>query len=132
MPDFERTVIVNTEPEDAFRFLADPTNLPRYVATMSFARPEQGDRLRVAAEVQGRHEEGGARFTADPVRRHIKWGAEGQTGYWGRIEVAERNGGSSVHIRVHVEHEHDEREIDRTMDETVSNIERLLGGGQVH
>lgn len=128
MPDFERTARVNAEPEDAFRFLADPANLPTYVATMSFAQPQQGDRVHVAAEVQGRHEEGDARFTSDTARRRIEWGAGGQSGYEGSIEVSGTDGGSSVHIRLHVEHERDEPEINRAMDETVSNIERLLGG----
>jgi len=128
VPDYERTATVTTAPEDAFRFLADPGNLPKYVATMSAARPEQGHRLHVAAEVQGRHEEGDARFNTDASQRRIEWGAGGRSGYEGSIEVSGTNGGSSVHIRIHVELEHDEREINRAMDEAVSNIERLLGG----
>lgn len=126
MPDFERTATVTAAPEDAFQFLADPSNLPKYVATMSLAKPEEGHRLHVAAEVQGRHEEGDARFTADAAQRRIEWGAGGQSRYAGSIAVSEANGGSSVHIRIHVEHEQDEGEINRAMDETVSNIERLL------
>ena len=127
MLEYERTAKVNAGPEDAFRFLADPKNLPKYVASMSLARPEQGDHLRVAAEVQGRHEEGDAHFVADSDRRRMEWGAEGQSGYRGSIDVSGSDGGSAVHIRLHVEHAHDEREINRALDETVSNIERLLG-----
>jgi uncharacterized protein YndB with AHSA1/START domain len=129
MPNFERTVTVSASPEEAFQFLAEPRNLPRYVATMSAARPEQGERLHVAADVQGRHEEGDARFSADPHQRRISWASGGASSYEGSIDVSAADGGSSVHIRLHVEHERDVAEINRTMDETVANIERLLGSG---
>ncbi len=69
MVDYERTVSVDAAPEDAFRFLTDSSNLPRYVATMVSAGPREGDRLRVAAEVAGRHEEGEARVRVDEARR---------------------------------------------------------------
>lgn len=127
MPEYERSAQVTADPDDTFRFLADPANLPRYVASMSLARPEQGDQLRVAAEVQGRHEEGDAHFSADSTQRRIAWGAEGSSGYRGSIDVTEADGGSAVLIRLHIEHAHDESEINRVLDETVSNIERLLG-----
>src|SRR5437588_11611288 len=48
MRDFERTATVAANPDDAFRFLAEPSNLPRYVATMSAARAEGSERLHVA------------------------------------------------------------------------------------
>jgi uncharacterized protein YndB with AHSA1/START domain len=129
MAEFERTVTVATAPDNAFRFLADPRNLPRYVARMTVAQPEGGNTLRVAAEVEGRHEEGDARFRSDPAARRIEWGAGNSTGYRGWLQVAESGDGASVTIHLHVEREEDEAEIDRVLDETVSNIERLLAPG---
>jgi len=127
MRDFERTATVAANPDDAFRFLAEPSNLPRYVATMSAARAEGSERLHVAAEVQGRHEEGDAGFRTDPSARRVEWGAEGSDGYGGWLQVAETAGGASVTLHLHVQHGEDEATINRTLDETVSNIERLLG-----
>jgi uncharacterized protein YndB with AHSA1/START domain len=127
MPDFERTATVAVSPEEAFRFLADPANLPRYVATMTAAQPEDGGRLHVAAEVQGRHEEGEARFRSDPAQRRIEWGAEAGSGYGGWLQVSPSDGGSSVTIHLHVVHDQDRSEIDRVLDETAATIERLLG-----
>jgi hypothetical protein len=129
MPDFERSATVAAGPEDAFRFLADPGNLPRYIARMVLAEPGEGERLRVAAEVEGRHEEGDARFWTDPSRRRVEWGAEEGSGYRGWLQVSEASEGAAVTIHLHVEHGDDEAEINRVLDETVMNVERLLGTG---
>ncbi len=129
MPDFERSTIVAATPDDAFRFLADTNNLPRYIASMVLAEPTQGEQLRVAAEVQGRHEEGDARFRVDSSRLYMEWSGQGEGGYHGWLQVSESGQGASVSIHVHAERDQDESEIIRAMEETASNIERLLGPG---
>lgn len=128
MPEFERTVTVPASPDNAFQYLGDPRNLTAYVAEMVLARPEGGDRMRVAAEVQGRHEEGEAHFRADASERRLEWGGQDASSYQGWLQVSDANAGSTVTIHLHVAHEHDEAEINRALDETVTNIERLLGG----
>ena len=127
MTDFERTATVASTPDDAFRFLSDPGNLPRYVAMMSAAQPEGRDRLHVAADVQGRHEEGDARFRTDASARRVEWGGEGADGYGGWLQVVAAPAGSRITLHLHVQHDQDEAEINRTLDETVANIQRLLG-----
>lgn len=129
MPDFERTTTVSVSPDEAFGFLAEPRNLPQYIATMVLAQPEAGERLRVAAEVEGRHEEGDARFRSDAAQRRMEWGAEGASGYRGWLQVSNADGGSSVTIHLHLAHDEDESEINRVLDETVRNIDQLLGAG---
>ena len=126
MPDFERTATLNAAPEDAYRYLADPSNLPRYIATMRVAQPEGAERLHVAADVQGRHEEGDARFHSDPEARRMEWSAPDRGGYSGSLQISASGGSSTVTIQLHVEHDHDRAEIDRVLDETVDNIRRLL------
>ncbi len=96
---------------------------------MVLAEPEEGERLRVAAEVEGRHEEGDARFRADPSQRRLEWGAADGSGYRGWLQVSEASEGAAVTIHLHLEHDDDEAEINRVLDETVKNIERLLGKG---
>lgn len=127
MPDFQRSTTVNVDPERAFMFLADPANLPRYVAEMVLAQPEDGERLRVAAHVEGRHEEGDARFHTDPFRRYMEWSGEPSSSYRGSLQVSESGTGSSVTIRLHDERDENALEINRVLDETMKNIERLLG-----
>lgn len=128
MPDYTRTVTVAAAPDAVFGVLADPRNLPRYVATMVDAEPEQGSRVHVAADVQGRHEEGDADFRTDAAARRMEWSGAGQSGYRGRLEVAAAGDGSTVTIALHVVHDADGGEIDRVLDETVANIERLVDG----
>jgi hypothetical protein len=129
MADYERSVTVAAVPDAAFQFLAEPTNLPRYVATMVEAERRHGDELRVAADVQGRHEQGEAHLHADPSARRMQWDAPGENDYRGRLEVRPSSEGSTVTIQIHVAGDADANEINRVLDETAANIERLLSAG---
>ena len=129
MADYERSVTVAAAPDTAFEFLAEPTNLPRYVATMVEADPRQGEELRVAADVQGRHEQGEAHFHADSSARRMEWSAAGENDYSGRLEVRPSSEGSTVTIQIHVAGDADATEINRVLDDTAANIERLLAVG---
>jgi hypothetical protein len=126
MAEYERTVTVAADPDAAFAFLADPRNLPRYVATMVSAEAEESERVHVAAEVQGRHEEGDARLHVDRALRRMEWSGRHEGDYNGSLEVAAAGLGSSVTVHIHVAHEHDAAEVERTLDETAANIARLL------
>jgi hypothetical protein len=126
MADFERSVSVAADAGAAFSSLSDVRNLPRYVATMVTAKRGQGDELHVAADVQGRHEEGEARFHVDQAGRRLDWGGGGDSHYRGWLQVLEAAEGSSVTVHIHTEHEQDPAEVDRALDETMLNIQRLL------
>ena len=97
---------------------------------MSTATPREGDTVHVAADVQGRHEEGDAHVHADRDRRRLEWGGEGEGGYRGWLEVVEATGGSSVTVQIHTEHDRpeDEAVINRGFDETMERIKELLDG----
>src|SRR5947209_18641547 len=60
MADYERMVEVAAPADRAFACLADPANMPKYVAMMTAADSRGGETVHVAAEVQGRHEGGDA------------------------------------------------------------------------
>ena len=126
MADYTRTVTVAAAPDAAFDALTDPANLPRYVATMVTAEPEQGEEMHVAAEVEGRREEGEAHVHVDRDARRMEWSASGASDYRGRLDVAPDGAGSIVTIAIHVVHDADEGEIERALDETARNIEALL------
>jgi hypothetical protein len=126
MAEFERSTTVAAPADDAFRYLADAANLPSYIATMVMAEPASLDRLRVAADVEGRHEEGEASFRADAGSRRLEWSGDPQSAYRGWLEVSETEGGSSVTVHLHTEREEDAAEVDRALDETVRNIKTRL------
>lgn len=131
MADYERTVELAAPADRAFECLADPANMPKYVAMMTAADPKGGDTVRVSAEVQGRHEEGNARVQADPARRRLQWDGEGDGGYRGWLEVAETEDGSAVTIHIHAEHDsgEDQALINRGFDETMARMKQLVEQG---
>jgi uncharacterized protein YndB with AHSA1/START domain len=130
MADYERTVGLSAPADEAFACLADPANMPRYVAMMTTATPKGGDTVHVAADVQGRHEEGDAHVQADARRRRLEWGGEGEGAYRGWLEVVDADGGSSVTVQIHTEHDgpDDEGLINRAFDETMERIKELVEG----
>lgn len=129
MPEFERSETIDASPVETYRFVSDPRNLPKYVATMVMAQPQSKDMLRVAAEVSGRHEEGDARFKGDEHRRRIEWGGTAN-GYSGWLQVdPDRDGGRArvtIHLTTATEDERDE--IERALDETLNRIKGELRG----
>jgi hypothetical protein len=119
---------VNAGPDEAFITLANVDNLPRYVATMTRADETGNQTLHVAADVEGRHEEGNAAFRPDPARHRIEWGGEDGSRYNGWMQIAPDGSGSSVTIHLHVPHTGEDAEINRVLDQTVNNIQRLFTG----
>ena len=130
MADYVRTIGLDAPADRAFECLADPANMPKYVAMMTAATPRGGDTVHVAAEVEGRHEEGDARVQADPQRRRLEWGGAGEGGYRGWLEVVEAAGGCSVTVNIHAERDStdDEAVINRGFDETMERIKQLVEG----
>ena len=136
MAAYERTVTVGVDADSAFRFLSDPANLPRYVATMVQAEPAGSGRMHVAADVEGRHEESDARFHTDAASRRMEWSGREERGYRGWLEVhdggrgegSEGGRGAGATVTVHLDAQHDDEaaEIDRALDETAANVKQLL------
>jgi carbon monoxide dehydrogenase subunit G len=124
--DYTRAITVAADPDVAFEALANPKNLPRYVSTMVEADVQRGDEVHVAADVQGRHEEGDAHLRTDPGNRRMEWSGAGASDYKGWLEVTPSDEGSTVTIQIHVVHDADESEINQALDETAVNIEGLL------
>jgi uncharacterized membrane protein len=128
MPEFERSETIDASPAHTYEFLADIHNLPKYVATMVMARPESANRLHVAAEVAGRHEEGDARFKSDSSRRRLEWGgtAGGYSG-WLQVVPAGDDHRSTVTIHLTTSTDDESDEVQQALVETLHNIKRELG-----
>jgi Polyketide cyclase / dehydrase and lipid transport len=127
MAEYERSTTVQATPSATYGYLSDPQHLPDYVATMTQARATGQDHLRVAAEVQGRHEEGEAMFRADPSSRRLEWGREGHD-YHGWLTVTDGGSDDTAKVTIHL-HTHDDSdgaEVERALDETMSKIENAV------
>jgi uncharacterized protein YndB with AHSA1/START domain len=124
MAEYKRSATVHATPATTYEYLSDPRHLPDYVARMTQARPTAEDHIQVAADVQGRHEEGEAIFRADPSMRRLDWGREGHDYRgWLTVEEGDDAGSSTVTIHLQTHDEADAAEVERALDETMAKIE---------
>ena len=129
MPEYTRSESVSSSPGVAFEYLANPGNLPQYVATMVMAHPAAEGKLRVAADVQGRHEEGEGSFRTDAAAGRVEWGSADNPGYTGSLVVTGSDNSCTVTITIRTDREGEKgepEEIERALAETTANIKRLL------
>ena len=127
MADYERSATVHATAAETYEYLSDPLHLPEYVATMTQAQPTGGGHVHVAADVQGRHEEGEAIFRADPTMRRLEWGREGHDYHgWLIVEEGDNLSSSTVTIHLQTHDDADAVEVDRALDETMVKIENAV------
>ena len=129
MADFERTITVGVGADAAFAFLSDPRRVPEYVTAVRFeeaiAVDGDPDAELDLAEVRP---VGEARFLADAGARRVEWGM-GDRDYGGSATVSVGTPSTSqVTLRLHVRDDADSTEIERMLDQTVRNLQRLLSG----
>ncbi len=128
MAEYERSETVQASGANVYAYVADPANLPAYISTMVRADAVSGGQLHVAAEVEGRHEEGDARFRADSAARRIEWGGSGTSDYHGWLQVADAEPGSStVTIHLSTTSPDDADQVEQALAETLANIGRVVG-----
>jgi len=128
MAEYERSKTVPASGATVYAYVADPANLPAYISTMVRADAVSGGHLHVAAEVEGRHEEGDARFRAGSAARRIEWGGSGTSDYHGWLQVADAEPGSStVTIHLSTTSPDDADQVEQALAETLANIGRVVG-----
>ncbi len=111
MREYEQTQTIDTSADEAFAWLSEVSNLPRYlppVVDVSIEGPSAEDnpgrRVRATLEYPG---EGGGTFDAegylavDEGRRRMEWGAEVERDYSGWLEVDDGADGESQ-VTVHL------------------------------
>src|SRR5215472_8466977 len=80
--------------------VADPARLADWVPTMRMAQPSGKEEVHVEGESHGHRYSLDSPLRIDESDRRLYWGAEGDDGYRGSLEVAERPSGSEVHLQV--------------------------------
>ena len=113
---------VAASPDDVFGYVANPSHLPEYIPYLTKAIPEGAD-LHVAADIEGRHEEGSAMFRPDAANRRIEWGGERTVPYRGWLQVQASGGGSSVTIHLTVPDDRDKDMIEASIADALANIQ---------
>jgi ribosome-associated toxin RatA of RatAB toxin-antitoxin module len=100
MPEYERSLQVQADPDVIFEFVSDVRNLPRYLPTTQHAEPQGPDRVHVEGEAHHHHFDADGFLRTDRARHRLEWGAD--EGYYsGWLQIRPREGGSevTVHLR---------------------------------
>ena len=129
LPEFEKHLTVMTGADAAFDYLSDPVRLPEYVPALRLedSIAVEGE-LDVDADIAGRGGAPDAGFDADRATRTITWGRPGSD-YGGSIVVTEgttNTAGVTIHLRTR--DDADNEEVARIVEQTVSNMRRVLSG----
>lgn len=143
MAEYERTLHVSADPDRVFAFVADVSNLPKYLPVMDSARAEDDGPVVVEERAAGRDETARGHIMADAQTRRMEWGADADRHYQGWLQVTTADAGASdagkeadvtVHLsfsprpQVHgglANGDADEKgTIERQMDQTLQKIKR--------
>jgi uncharacterized protein YndB with AHSA1/START domain len=80
--------------------VADPARLADWVPTMRRAQPSGKEEVHVEGESHGHPYSLDSELRIDQGDRRLDWGAKGDYGYRGSLQVAERPSGSEAHLHV--------------------------------
>jgi uncharacterized membrane protein len=113
---------VDLPAQELFDYLRDVRHLPEYLPQMTELEPEGGDRVHVAATVDGHQVESEAWLRVDEAAHTLRWGAAGPDDYHGELTVTETQPGScSVRIELHTERA-DDAAVQHGLEETVAML----------
>ena len=126
MTEHRRSTDVQADPAALFAYLSDVANLPRYFERMTSARPGEGDRIDVTAQLDGGREvEGEAWLRVDDQRQRIEWGSPGPNDYHGWLEVSGTTGAAHLEVGLNTTRVAN-GEVDAGIDDTLATIKRLV------
>lgn len=132
MGDYERIERVDSPPERVFDYLSDPTNIPRYVPSVTHveAVPPRGIRL------SGRDTAGAAVVVsgwlyADSDGRHIDFATELPVSCRGRIDIAAEGAGTEISVRVQAD-EPDPEGLIHQVAAALDNVQTVLTARRGH
>ena len=128
MAEYEKSQTVRGRATDIYEYLADPTHLTDYVATMVKAQVVSSEHLHVAADISRGHEEGEAMFRANAAARRLEWGGMEGHPYHGWLDVGEgaSAGESVVTIHLSTGDVEDRAEIEQAITDTLHNISTMM------
>ena len=97
--DFESSLQMKASPEQVFDFIADISNLPKYLPTTKAAQSQGPERVRVQGEANGHPYNGDGYLRPNRDALRLEWGAdEGYYSGWMQIERAGDGSKVTVHI----------------------------------
>jgi len=102
MGDYTGRIDIHRPAEEAFAFLADIGNMPRYLPSVRQARAEGGDRIVLDGEAEGRAWQAEGWMDVDPERQQMRWGSDALVYYKGELQVTGQGDRCQVELRLHL------------------------------
>lgn len=110
---YEDSTTISASPQEVFAFVSDVSHLPDYLPPIEDAgeRPlaegtetdpdvQDATGVHLVGEVQGQHFENDGWFLADESARTLRWGAQTERTYSGRLEVTEDGDGARLMVHL--------------------------------
>jgi len=132
MGDYECSAKVRASADALFNYLADISNLPRYIHQTTSANASGEHEIHVTANVEGHLIDEVAEFRVDRAARKLLWRAEGSKGHHGELSVSGHGNQSNVVLRLQITSLGAEaRQIEEGIRQTLSNLARQFEEGAV-
>jgi ribosome-associated toxin RatA of RatAB toxin-antitoxin module len=149
MQDYEQSKAIAASANEVFAWVSDVENLPKYLPPIKDAGIEgsasegsPGERVKMLVEIPDRGEfESEGYFDVDAEARTMRWGAETDRDYSGRLTVAEAGDGQSevtVHLsfgprsvegEIQEDSSDDRNPLEESLEATLESIRRQIEDG---
>lgn len=149
MQEYEQSQKISAPANEVFAWVSDVENLPKYLPPIKDAGidgPSEGDnpgeKVKMHVEIPDRGEfESEGYFDVDAEARTMRWGAESDRDYSGRLEVSEAGDGQSevtVHLsfgprsvegEIQDESSDDRNPLEESLSATLESIRRQIEEG---
>lgn len=97
--EYEERLHVRADADEVFDFVADVSNLPKYLPTTKSAEDQGPDRVRVQGEAAGHRYDSDGYLRSDRERMRLEWGAD--EGYYsGWMQIRSDGGGAEVVVHI--------------------------------
>ncbi len=100
MAEYEHQMTINAPPDAIFNFVADVSNLPKYLPTTKSAQPQGQGRVRVQGQAGENQYDSDGYLRADRDAYRLEWGADEQ--YYSGFMQIQSTGDSSSDVTVHI------------------------------
>lgn len=99
MGEYESSMTMGASPQDVFDFVADISNMPKYLPTTKSAQSQGEDRVRVQGEANEHKYDSDGYLRRSKENTRLEWGAD--EGYYsGWMQVEPDNAGSKVTVHI--------------------------------
>lgn len=136
--NYERSRLIQVDPDAVFDFVSRVNTLPDYVPTLRNVRPQGEGRVSIETKVHGETHSADGYLRTREDRRRLEWGSDDNT-YRGEMDISDEVGKSRVIVRLafgrvsdypeRIEEETSRPDpIDTGLDDALDSLKNILEG----